>query len=123
MKALDIKKVVVLGAGTMGAQVAAHLVACGCDVALLDIVPPGATDRSARIGPLSSRSTAASSECLRTAATQSPRTPGSSTGRASQIPSRASVPVWRSARRATCRPVTAPRCGTRAPADVYGTLK
>ncbi len=43
---LDIKKTVVLGAGTMGAQVAAHLVACGCDVVLLDMVPPGATDKS-----------------------------------------------------------------------------
>ena len=42
----DIRKAVVLGAGTMGAQVAAQLVACGIDVALLDIVPkgPGATD-------------------------------------------------------------------------------
>jgi 3-hydroxyacyl-CoA dehydrogenase len=36
---LDIRKVVVLGAGNMGAQVAAHLVAQGLDVALLDIVP------------------------------------------------------------------------------------
>ncbi len=35
-----------LGAGTMGAQLAAHLVACGCDVALLDMVPSGAADRS-----------------------------------------------------------------------------
>ncbi len=34
---LDIRKVVVLGAGTMGAQVAAHLVAQGIDVALLDL--------------------------------------------------------------------------------------
>ena len=41
-----IRKVVVLGAGTMGAQVAAHLVAQGLDVALLDMVPPGAADRS-----------------------------------------------------------------------------
>jgi 3-hydroxyacyl-CoA dehydrogenase len=36
----DIRKTVVLGAGTMGAQVAAHLVAAGIDVVLLDIVPP-----------------------------------------------------------------------------------
>jgi 3-hydroxyacyl-CoA dehydrogenase len=43
---LEIKKAVVLGAGTMGAQVAAHLVACGCDVVLLDMVPAGAADRS-----------------------------------------------------------------------------
>ncbi len=45
-KALEVKKVVVLGAGTMGAQVAAHLVACGCEVVLLDMVPAGAADRS-----------------------------------------------------------------------------
>ena len=37
----DIRKTVVLGAGTMGAQVAAHLVAAGIDVVLLDIVPKG----------------------------------------------------------------------------------
>jgi 3-hydroxyacyl-CoA dehydrogenase len=43
---LDIKKAVVLGAGTMGAQVAAHLAGCGLDVALLDLVPEGAADRS-----------------------------------------------------------------------------
>jgi 3-hydroxyacyl-CoA dehydrogenase len=36
----------VIGAGTMGAQVAAHLVAQGIEVALLDIVPAGAEDRS-----------------------------------------------------------------------------
>jgi 3-hydroxyacyl-CoA dehydrogenase len=41
-----IKKVVVLGAGTMGAQVAAHVVAQGLDVALLDLPGTGA-DRSA----------------------------------------------------------------------------
>ncbi len=44
--ALDIRKVVVLGAGTMGAQVAAHLAGIGLEVALLDMVPPGAADRS-----------------------------------------------------------------------------
>jgi 3-hydroxyacyl-CoA dehydrogenase len=37
-----VKKVVVLGAGTMGAQIAAHLVGCGLEVALLDLVPPDA---------------------------------------------------------------------------------
>jgi 3-hydroxyacyl-CoA dehydrogenase len=45
----DLRKTVVLGAGTMGAQVAAHLVAMGNDVTLLDIVPKGlgeAEDRS-----------------------------------------------------------------------------
>jgi 3-hydroxyacyl-CoA dehydrogenase len=41
-----IKKVVVLGAGTMGAQVAAHVVAQGLDVALLDL-PGTGSDRSA----------------------------------------------------------------------------
>jgi 3-hydroxyacyl-CoA dehydrogenase len=44
---MAIKKVVVLGAGTMGAQVAAHAAGAGLEVALLDIVPPAATDRSA----------------------------------------------------------------------------
>lgn len=43
---LEIKKTVVLGAGTMGAQVAAHLAAQGIEVALLDLVPPGAGERS-----------------------------------------------------------------------------
>jgi 3-hydroxyacyl-CoA dehydrogenase len=43
---LNIRRVVVLGAGTMGAQVAAHLVAQGLEVALLDVVPAGATDRN-----------------------------------------------------------------------------
>ena len=42
----EIKKVVVLGAGTMGAQVAAQVVAQGLEVALLD-VPGTGTDRSA----------------------------------------------------------------------------
>ena len=43
---ISVQKAVVLGAGTMGAQVAAQLVARGVDVALLDIVPAGAGDRS-----------------------------------------------------------------------------
>jgi 3-hydroxyacyl-CoA dehydrogenase len=43
---LDIKKAVVLGAGTMGAQVAAHLVGAGIDVVLLDIAASG-EERSA----------------------------------------------------------------------------
>ncbi len=38
----DIRKVVVLGAGTMGAQVAAHAVAQGLEVTLLDLRAPGA---------------------------------------------------------------------------------
>jgi 3-hydroxyacyl-CoA dehydrogenase len=46
----DIRKAVVLGAGTMGAQVAAHLVAAGIDVVLLDIVPPALKDGDDRSG-------------------------------------------------------------------------
>ena len=42
----DIKKVAVLGAGTMGAQVAAHVAGQGLEVALLDLPSP-APDRSA----------------------------------------------------------------------------
>jgi 3-hydroxyacyl-CoA dehydrogenase len=41
-----INKAAVLGAGTMGAQVAAHLAGCGLDVVLLDVAGPG-PDRSA----------------------------------------------------------------------------
>jgi 3-hydroxyacyl-CoA dehydrogenase len=41
-----IRRAVVLGAGNMGAQVAAHLVACGLEVSLLDMVPPGAEDKN-----------------------------------------------------------------------------
>jgi 3-hydroxyacyl-CoA dehydrogenase len=37
-----IEKVVVLGAGTMGARIAAHFANAGLPVVLLDIVPPGA---------------------------------------------------------------------------------
>src|ERR1700738_1621064 len=36
-----IEKVVVLGAGTMGARIAAHFANAGVPVLLLDIVPPG----------------------------------------------------------------------------------
>ncbi len=36
-----IDKVVVLGAGTMGARIAAHFANAGVPVLLLDIVPPG----------------------------------------------------------------------------------
>src|SRR5262245_36628853 len=42
-----MRKAVVLGAGTMGSQVAAHLVGCGLEVALLDMVPAGAADKNA----------------------------------------------------------------------------
>jgi 3-hydroxyacyl-CoA dehydrogenase len=48
---LEIKKAVVLGAGTMGAQVAAHLVAQGVEVVLLDMPP-----REPAPGPVSDRS-------------------------------------------------------------------
>jgi 3-hydroxyacyl-CoA dehydrogenase len=43
----EIKKVVVIGAGVMGAGIAAHVANAGVPVALLDIVPPGAANRSA----------------------------------------------------------------------------
>jgi 3-hydroxyacyl-CoA dehydrogenase len=42
-----IEKVVVLGAGTMGARIAAHFANAGVPVFLLDIVPPGLTSGSA----------------------------------------------------------------------------
>src|ERR1700726_3882743 len=42
-----IEKVVVLGAGTMGARIAAHFVNAGVPVLLLDIVPPGLTSGDA----------------------------------------------------------------------------
>src|SRR5260370_8053222 len=42
----QISKVAVLGAGTMGSRIAAHLTNAGLPVVLLDIVPPG-TDASA----------------------------------------------------------------------------
>src|SRR5258708_17355877 len=46
-----INKVAVLGAGTMGARIAAHLANAGTPCYLLDIIPPDAaqsTDRAAR---------------------------------------------------------------------------
>lgn len=44
--ALNINKVAVLGAGVMGASIAAHIVGAGIPVCLLDIVPPnGLTDK------------------------------------------------------------------------------
>src|SRR6202051_1496970 len=42
-----IEKVVVLGAGTMGARIAAHFANAGVPVLLLDIVPPGVTSSNA----------------------------------------------------------------------------
>jgi len=44
---LRIAKVGVLGAGVMGAGIAAHVANAGIPVVLLDIVPEGATDRNA----------------------------------------------------------------------------
>ena len=44
--AYQIRKVAVLGAGVMGAAIAAHLANVGIPSLLLDIVPPGATDRN-----------------------------------------------------------------------------
>ena len=43
----QINKVAVLGAGTMGSRIAAHMTNAGLPVVLLDIVPPG-TDASAQ---------------------------------------------------------------------------
>ena len=43
---MDIRKVAVIGAGVMGAGIAAHIANAGTPVMLLDIVPEGATDRS-----------------------------------------------------------------------------
>ena len=42
----QISKVAVLGAGTMGSRIAAHIANAGLPVVLLDIVPPG-TDAGA----------------------------------------------------------------------------
>jgi 3-hydroxyacyl-CoA dehydrogenase len=42
----QIRKAAVLGAGVMGAAIAAHLANVGIPSLLLDIVPPGATDRN-----------------------------------------------------------------------------
>ena len=41
-----IRRVAVLGAGTMGARIAAHIANAGFPVVLLDVVPEGATDRN-----------------------------------------------------------------------------
>ncbi|MEW6124912.1 MAG: 3-hydroxyacyl-CoA dehydrogenase NAD-binding domain-containing protein [Pseudomonadota bacterium] len=43
----EIRKVAVIGAGVMGAGIAAHVANAGAEALLLDIVPEGATDRSA----------------------------------------------------------------------------
>lgn len=44
--ARPIRKALVVGAGTMGSGIAAHLANVGVEVWLLDIVPPGAEDRN-----------------------------------------------------------------------------
>lgn len=44
---MEIKKVAVIGAGVMGAGIAAHISNAGIPVVLLDIVPEGADNRSA----------------------------------------------------------------------------
>ena len=44
---IEIRKVGVVGAGVMGAGIAAHVANAGVPVVLLDIVPKGAADRSA----------------------------------------------------------------------------
>ena len=41
-----IRRVAVLGAGTMGARIAAHIANAGFPVLLLDLVPEGAKDRN-----------------------------------------------------------------------------
>ncbi len=41
-----LRRAAVIGAGTMGSQLAAHLANAGVEVDLLDIVPAGAGDRS-----------------------------------------------------------------------------
>jgi 3-hydroxyacyl-CoA dehydrogenase len=43
----DVKKLVVLGSGVMGSQIAAHAAACGLDVVLLDMPAREGSDRSA----------------------------------------------------------------------------
>ena len=45
--AIEIRRAAVIGAGTMGSGIAAQLANAGIPVLLLDVVPPGATDRSA----------------------------------------------------------------------------
>src|SRR5579859_2488598 len=42
-----IRRIAVLGAGTMGARIAAHFANAGIQVLLLDIVLPGQSDRNA----------------------------------------------------------------------------
>src|SRR5438874_2719886 len=46
----QIKKAAVLGAGTMGAQIAAHLANAGVETLLLDIVPREPNEEESRAG-------------------------------------------------------------------------
>jgi 3-hydroxyacyl-CoA dehydrogenase len=45
--AIEIRRAAVIGAGTMGSGIAAQLANAGIPVLLLDVVPPGATERTA----------------------------------------------------------------------------
>ena len=47
---LNIKKAAVIGAGTMGSGIAAHLANCGIDTLLMDIVPPELSDEDKALG-------------------------------------------------------------------------
>ncbi len=47
LMAIEIRRAAVIGAGTMGSGIAAHLANAGIPVLLLDVVPPGSTDRNA----------------------------------------------------------------------------
>lgn len=47
---LNIKKAAVIGAGTMGSGIAAHLANCGIDTLLIDIVPPELSDEDKALG-------------------------------------------------------------------------
>ena len=44
---MNIEKVAVIGAGVMGASIAAHISNAGIPVYLLDIIPENATNRTA----------------------------------------------------------------------------
>jgi len=52
---ISIQKAVVLGAGTMGARIAAHFANAGLPCVLLDIVPPDLKPGGARVGAKSVR--------------------------------------------------------------------
>ena len=64
-----IRKVAVLGAGTMGARIAAQLANAGCPCYLFDIVPPDADgparNKLAAMGLESARKSKPASQCQR----------------------------------------------------------